>query len=168
MTAIDDERGIPKMERERILDLRGTVQQFIRSFGLLEQTTTPCGFALSLSQMFALQELERRTMTVTELAEKLGLERSSVSRLVDGLVKGGFVARALNEFNRREVTLDLTEKGERSLETLREQSVGFYRSILGRMSEEEQTKFYEGLKAFTHALDGVRREPRESSAPSRP
>ncbi|WP_378083228.1 MarR family winged helix-turn-helix transcriptional regulator [Cohnella suwonensis] len=139
------------------MQLRDTVQQFIRSFGLLEQTTTPCGFSMSLSQVFAIQELEKQTLTITELAERLRLERSSVSRLVDGLVKGGFVSRELNENNRREVLLDLTEKGTSSIRRVREQSVQFYNDILENLSENEQMMFYNSLKKFTDSLIKVRR-----------
>lgn len=122
---------------------------------------------MSLSQVFALQELETQTLTITELAEKLQLERSSVSRLIDGLVKGGFVSRELNENNRREVVLTLTEKGANSIQRVRDQSVQFYNAILGKMSESEQTSFYESFKTFTHSLIEVRRETNGSSARSR-
>lgn len=151
------------MRREQVLQLRNTVQQFIRSFGLLEQTTTPCGFSMSLSQVYALQELERQTLTITELAEKLQLERSSVSRLIDGLVNGGFVSREINENNRREVVIGLTEKGANSIVRVREQSVDFYNKILGNLSESEQDMFYESLKRFTDSLKKVRRDTIESS-----
>ncbi|QYR22267.1 MarR family transcriptional regulator [Paenibacillus sp. sptzw28] len=146
------------MQRENVLQLRDVMQQFIRSFGLLEQTKTPCGFSLSLSQVFALQELEKQTLTITELAEKLQLERSSVSRLIDVLVKGDFVSRELNENNRREVILALTEKGIRSIQRLRDQSVEFYNSILSKMSESEQFQFSESFKAFTQSLLEVRKD----------
>lgn len=150
------------MDRERILELRGIMQHFIRLFGLLEQTRTPCGFSMSLSQVFSLQELEKETLTITELADKLQLERSSVSRLVDGLVKGGFVSRELNENNRREVVLALTEKGTNSIQNLRDQSVEFYSAILGKMTESEQTQFFESFKSFTRSLSEMRRENIES------
>jgi DNA-binding MarR family transcriptional regulator len=146
------------VQREQVLQLRDIVQQFIRSFGLLEQTTTPCGFSMSLSQVFAIQELEKQTLTITELAEKLRLERSSVSRLVDGLVIGGFVSRELNENNRREVILGLTEKGTSSIRKVRDQSVQFYNDILENLSETEQMMFYDGIKRFTDSLLKVRRE----------
>lgn len=145
------------MEKKDIVELRGGFQQFIRSFGLLEQTKTPCGFSLSLSQVFALQELENRTLTVTELAEKLELERSSVSRLVDGLVKGGFVQRELNESNRREVILSLTEKGWRSIRKVRDQSVNFYETILNQMPERQQYLFMDCFKMFTQSLVELRK-----------
>ncbi len=146
------------MEKKDIVELRGVFQQFIRSFGLLEQTKTPCGFSLSLSQVFALQELENQTLTVTELAEKLELERSSVSRLVDGLVKGGFVQRELNESNRREVILSLTEKGWRSIRKVRDQSVNFYDTILNQMPESQQYLFLDSFKTFTQSLVEVRKK----------
>ncbi len=145
-----------KMDRDQLMALRSTVQQFIRLFGVLEQTVTPCGFSMSLSQVFALQELENRSMSVKEIAEKLRLERSSVSRLVDGLVKGGFVSRELNEHNRREVILRLTDKGERSLERLREQSIHFYESILKDLPDVSQEKVLEGYQIFTACIEKFR------------
>ncbi|MDF2683254.1 MAG: transcriptional regulator [Brevibacillus sp.] len=112
---------------------------------------------MSLSQVFALQELENRSMSIKDLSEELRLERSSVSRLVDGLVKGGFVLRELNEQNRREVILCLTEKGERSMNRLREQSIEFYESILNHLPETSQEKVLEGYQLFTESLVKVRR-----------
>ena len=146
------------MNRDEIITLRSAVQQFIRLFGVLEQTETPCGFSMSLSQVFALQELEKSSMSMKELAEKLRLERSSVSRLIDSLVKGGFVSRELNEQNRREVVLRLTEKGERSMETLREQSIRFYESILRDVETNDQHKVLEGFQIFAAALKQTRGE----------
>ena len=134
------------------LELRSNVQKFVRLFGLLEQNVTPCGFPLSVSQVFALQELEKGTMSVTELASRLELERSSVSRLVDELVKGEFVSRSINEANRREMVLSLTEKGMRTIQQVRQQSLRFYQSVLGSLSNTDQTLIIDGFKKFTGAL----------------
>jgi DNA-binding MarR family transcriptional regulator len=99
-----------------------------------------------------MQELEKGTMSVTELASRLELERSSVSRLVDELVKGEFVSRDINEANRREMVLSLTEKGMRTIQQVRRQSLTFYQSILGNLSNTDQTLIIEGFKKFTGAL----------------
>lgn len=144
------------MNREEILELRLTVQNFIRLFGLLEQNVTPCGFDLSPSQVFALQELEDKTLTIGELADLLFLERSTVSRLIDSLVKGGFVNRVLNEKNRREVLVSLTDKGQRSLQQVREQSIKYYQSILDQVSEKNQYQILRGFKLFVDSLLKVR------------
>jgi MarR family transcriptional regulator, organic hydroperoxide resistance regulator len=150
-----------KLNREEILELRDTVQKFVRLFGVLEQNVTPCGFNLSASQVFALQELENKTLTIGDLADLLFLERSTVSRLVDSLVKGGFVNRHLNETNRREVLVSLTEKGERSLKQVREQSIQFYGAILKGISEVEQRQILNGFKLFNDALAIKRSEKYE-------
>ncbi|WP_442599999.1 MarR family winged helix-turn-helix transcriptional regulator [Neobacillus sp. D3-1R] len=150
-----------KLNREEILEVRNTVQKFVRLFGLLEQNVTPCGFHLSPSQVFALQELENKTLTIGELADLLFLERSTVSRLVDSLVKGGFVNRFLNEANRREVLVSLTEKGEHSLKQVREHSIEFYGSILHRVSEGDQYQILSGFKLFNDALSQKRSKQNE-------
>jgi DNA-binding MarR family transcriptional regulator len=105
-----------------------------------------------------MQELEKDTMSVTELASRLELERSSVSRLVDELVKGDFVSRDINEANRREMVLSLTEKGMRTIQQVRQQSLTFYQSILGNLSNTDQTLIIDGFKKFTGALLENRRK----------
>jgi DNA-binding MarR family transcriptional regulator len=140
------------LDNASLLELRLNVQKFIRLFGLLEQTVTPCGFPLSLSQVYALQELEDATLSVSELANRLQLERSSVSRLVDILVKGNFVNRIINENNRREMIVSLTDKGVRTIRLVCEQSLHFYESVLKDLPENEQQIILEGFKTFTVAL----------------
>lgn len=140
------------MDNASLLELRLNVQKFVRLFGLLEQTVTPCGFPLSLSQVYALQELEDAALSVSDLAHRLHLERSSGSRLVDALVKENFVNRIINENNRREMLLSLTDKGERTIRQVREQSIHFYESILNDLPEHDQQMILEGIKTFTAAL----------------
>lgn len=137
-------------------DMRLEIQKFIKLFGVLEQKTTPCGYPLSLSQVLTLQELEKGTLSVVELAQKLLLERSTVSRLVDSLVKEDFVERNINRDNRREVILSLTEKGNRSINNVREQSIQFYNTLLGDYSEQEQFDILGSIKKLTQALTKVR------------
>ncbi|MBM7662930.1 DNA-binding MarR family transcriptional regulator [Bacillus mesophilus] len=138
-------------------NLRQYVQEFYRLFGFLNQNVTPCGFQLSTSQVFSLQELEDRALTIGELAERLLLERSSVSRLIDNLEKNGFVTRTVNEENRREVFVTLTTKGRNSVQKVREQSLLYYESILKGISEEDQHQILTGFKLFTSALENRRK-----------
>ncbi|MDF2962124.1 MAG: putative transcriptional regulator [Paenibacillus sp.] len=147
------------METAALLEFRITVQTFVRLFGLLEQTVTPCGFPLSLSQVYALQELENTTLSIGELAGRLRLERSSVSRLADGLVKEGFVQRVINESNRRETLISLTDKGDRTLGQVRERSVAFYQSVLSQLPDHDQQLIMEGFKKFTAALLKAKENP---------
>ncbi|WP_426451544.1 MarR family winged helix-turn-helix transcriptional regulator [Paenibacillus sp. S-38] len=140
------------MKPEKTLELRKQIQQFVRQFGLMDGHKTPCGFPLSVSQVYALEELEKQQRSVTELAGHLHLERSSVSRLVDALVKEEFVRRDINEANRRELILTLTDKGSRVLNQVREQSLQFYEQIFGVLPDEDHALIHEAFGKLNIAL----------------
>ena len=72
------------------------------------------GRVLSMSQLLAIHELDLHTgISQRELAERLGLEKSSVSRLVADLEAGGLLTRQRDPENRRVYRLDITEQGRR-------------------------------------------------------
>ncbi|MED2149456.1 MarR family transcriptional regulator, partial [Bacillus thuringiensis] len=91
-------------------------------------------------------------LTVWQLSNKLRLETSTVSRLVDKLVKKGLIYREVNEKNRRELFLHLTEKGHITVNCLREQSVAFYQSILNNLSESERKIVVDGFELFIDSI----------------
>jgi DNA-binding MarR family transcriptional regulator len=85
---------------------------FVRAFGLLSQERTPCGQPMAPSDAHALTEIADGGRTQRELVDRLHLDRSSVSRLVDRLAARGWVERA-NGPDRRTVRLLPTPAGRR-------------------------------------------------------
>jgi DNA-binding MarR family transcriptional regulator len=84
---------------------------FIRAFGLLASDRTPCGQPLAPSDAHALTEVvDSGGVTQRELVDRLRLDRSSVSRLVDRLVARGWVERTDGP-DRRTVRLVPTSAG---------------------------------------------------------
>jgi len=143
------------LKREHTIKLRTDIKKLIRIQGVFESQNLPNGpfeKPLPVSQMMALEELELEKLTVWELSKKLGLETSSVSRLVDKLVKKGLIYREVNEKNRREIFLHLTEKGHITVNCLREHSITFYQRILGNLSESEQKKVVDGFELFIRSI----------------
>lgn len=70
------------------------------------------GHQLSLSEVFALGELgESGPLSQQELGERLGLEKSTVSRLAANLERQGWITRERDPANRRFYRLDLTPEG---------------------------------------------------------
>lgn len=66
---------------------------------------------ITTTQLLAIRELQRESeLTLGELAERMKLGKSTVSGIVDRLVKAGFLKRTRNENNRRALSLELTEK----------------------------------------------------------
>ncbi len=54
---------------------------------------------------------ENPTSNLTELAESLGVSKSSVSKFVNKLLEKGYIVKTKALENRKEVLFDLTEKG---------------------------------------------------------
>ncbi len=68
---------------------------------------------LSLTQLRVLAILRGRQLRMTELAEHLGLEKSTLSGLVDRAEKRGLLARSHSEADGRAVLVGLTGAGAR-------------------------------------------------------
>jgi DNA-binding MarR family transcriptional regulator len=68
---------------------------------------------LSLTQLRVLAILRDREPTMAELAAYLGLERSSVSGLIDRAVRRGLVRRTASQEDGRAVRVSLSPDGQR-------------------------------------------------------
>ncbi|HEY2278160.1 MAG TPA: MarR family transcriptional regulator [Streptosporangiaceae bacterium] len=68
---------------------------------------------LSLTQLRMMAILRDRTPTMADLADFLGLERSSVSGLIDRAARRGLVQRTASPSDRRAVQVSLTPSGQR-------------------------------------------------------
>jgi DNA-binding MarR family transcriptional regulator len=79
--------------------------------GTLERRAGEHG--LSLIQTRLLGILRDRTPTMNELAELLGLDKSSTSGLVDRAQRRGLVRRVPSQLDRRSVRVRLTDEGRR-------------------------------------------------------
>jgi len=66
-------------------------------------------FDITVPEMMIMFELyENKTLSLNELSEKIEFPKSSVSRIVDQLVKRGYVLRKIPKENRRMVELSIT------------------------------------------------------------
>src|SRR5262245_8666859 len=73
-------------------------------------TRTAAEYDLSLTQLRVLAILRNHEPTMAELADYLGLERSSVSGLIDRAAKRGLIEKRTHERDGRSVTLRLTDQ----------------------------------------------------------
>jgi DNA-binding MarR family transcriptional regulator len=73
----------------------------------------------SVPQFRVLNVLSRGPQNNNQLAEHIGVSVAAMSRLVDGLVRGGFVGRSAHASDRRQTQLVLTTLGARTVRTLK-------------------------------------------------
>ena len=133
--------------------LRKLIHAFIRRFGLLDQSRTPCGMPLATSDAHALMELQREPgLEQVELAARLGLSKSAVSRMLVRLEERGLVQRARSRADGRAHDLRLSARGERLATQVNEQSLRRFGIILSRLPDGTPTPLLEGLAHLVNAV----------------
>jgi DNA-binding MarR family transcriptional regulator len=96
-------------------ELIESVVAFVRSFGLHKPDQTPCGQPVAVAEAHALMDLAAfGPMRQGELAARLQLEKSTVSRLVRQMEAHGWILRNSDHYDGRAVLIQLTTKGRRT------------------------------------------------------
>lgn len=91
----------------------------IRALGLHRPDQTPCGAPISVGEAQALFELARDPgISQNELAARLHLEKSTVSRLAKMLEQRGWLDRSRDKDDSRLRRLRLTAAGSRAVQRL--------------------------------------------------
>jgi len=129
------------------------LSRLIRSAGLLRPDQPLLGQPVSLSEAFALAELAGDApLSQRDLAERLDLEKSTVSRLVAGLERRGQVRRERDPANRRFYRITLTDTGHATAERLVTGMRQRHAQILAAMSEAERQALTVGVSALLRAM----------------
>jgi DNA-binding MarR family transcriptional regulator len=134
-------------------DLRHLLRLLVRVGRLLEPQDYD-GLRVSLSEVFALAELaEAGTLSQQELAARLGLEKSTVSRLSAGLERRGWLSRERDQANRRFYRLCLTPQGQ----TVSERVGGHFRAVhaalLSALTPAEHAGLLVGLAGLVRVFE---------------
>lgn len=100
------------MKRADADQLHSLFMDLMRVAGLLRPEQDIPGFPISMSQAYAIHELDVDVpLSQRQLAERLLLEKSTVSRMVADLERQGLVERERDPANRRTNRLRLTDAG---------------------------------------------------------
>jgi len=112
---------------------------------------------LTLTQLRSLFLIANKGSTnFRKLAEALGVTPSNVTGIVDRLVEQGLVSRTQNPEDRREMTLQATDKGQALVSNLKEVGIKHMTQILSVLSLEELSALAQGLSAFIRAADSYK------------
>lgn len=114
MTSVGE---IQDKDYRALAEFRYQIRRFLR---FSEQAARDAGLEPQQHQLLlAIKGLPEDTRaTIGEMAERLQVQHHSTVELVDRMVKRGYVQRKRGPEDRREVLLQLTAKGERTLREL--------------------------------------------------
>jgi DNA-binding MarR family transcriptional regulator len=133
--------------------LHQLLMELARVVGLLQPDHAVPGQPISLSQAFALHELDTGVpLSQQELADRLRLEKSSVSRLAAELERRGLLVRERQPGNRRLYRLRLTDQGR---DLHRRMGAAFHEQYVrwtSTMTPAELDALLVGVSAFLRAV----------------
>lgn len=130
------------------------LMRFVRNFGLHQPDRTPCGQPLPVSEAHALAEIAREgALRQRELARRLRLEKSTVSRLVNNLVARGWVHRHTADGDGRGVLLRLTLAGANAAANQADARRARLAALLDRVPDHQRAAVVAALQALAEAAD---------------
>ncbi len=124
-----------------------------RAFGWHRPGETPCGRSVPIAEAHALLELSRSSqLTQQELAERLSLRKSTVSRLVSHLRRRGWVERRPCPHDGRAYQLSLSAKGVTAAEDLAHARGARMADVLANVPESERKTVLAALETLIDAI----------------
>lgn len=137
---------------QRVHDL---FMDLVRATGMLQPDHAVPAQSLSLSQAFALHELDTDTPpSQQDLARRLGLEKSSVSRLVAEMERKGLVRRQRDPDNRRISRLQLTDQGRALHAGIAARHGEQFERLVSALTRDERDALIAGLTALVRVVRG--------------
>ncbi|MGD0726995.1 MAG: MarR family winged helix-turn-helix transcriptional regulator [Spirochaetia bacterium] len=143
-----------------------SIREFRKNLRVLEQEvgismaseTDCCG--VTLAQCHLLLEAEQRGNTsVTELASLLELDKSTLSRTVDGMCRAGLLNRETDPSSRRQQVISLTETGKDKAASINRLCDASYTRLFDFIPVEKRQMVVESAAVLADAMRQMRKNP---------
>lgn len=133
-------------------NLRELLRILVKNLGILEKSEASC-CGTTLAQCHAIVEIGReKQISLNELSELLGLDKSTMSRTINNLVENELTIRETHQEDRRYVTIELTEKGKDVFSVIENSMEQYYQDIFNSIPEDKREQVIESLKLLTNAV----------------
>jgi DNA-binding MarR family transcriptional regulator len=106
-----------------------------------------CCHGVTLSQCHALDLLSKKgSLTMNELSRQMGLAKSTMTRIVNNMVREGWIDQVKDQRDKRLVNVRLTQEGKKMAETLGRSSQEYVQRILKHLPPDKIPQVVESLK----------------------
>jgi len=110
------------------------------------------GEKYTLPQILILSTIPDKGMDMTSLSEKIGVDNSTATRLIDGMVRLNLVIKRKSHLDKRITIVLLTEKGEQTSEEIENKLDIIGEEIFNQIPMEHQDDIKEALLSFHWTL----------------
>ena len=131
------------------------VVQLFRKLNLLNRDQKVC-YGITLSQCCAIESLDRKKqLTMNELSRHQGVTLSTMTRVVDVLVRDGVVKRIASPEDRRKVCIELTETGEDLAGQLKQCTEDYTGKILDQIPKNKRNQVIESMELLIKGIESI-------------
>lgn len=141
-----------------IEEIRRSSRIMVRELGFM--STTLAATEYSPSAVHTLLEIENSgSMTAIQLAQILGLEKSTVSRMLGKLIVAGEIKEIQAVNDGRSKSLQLTDKGRNTARKINEYGEMRVIQAIENLAQSQQKQIAQGLMSYANALVACRSDP---------
>ena len=101
--------------------------------------------SLSLSQVVVLSSIPVDGITMSNLSHRIGVDNSTLTRLIGILEHKGLVERRKNKNDRRSKLVNLTKVGEHNIKVIEENTLNLSEKVLVSFSQAEKASLKDVL-----------------------
>jgi len=144
-----------KTSQSEVADVREATRKLVREFDVFRNIKP--SLDVSLSQCHALIEIQKNgSITMVELTRTLGLNKSSVSRILTSLNDSGYICQQENPEDSRVKPYVLTDEGIAKLACIDDHTAERVSHALDLLDADAKAKVIEGMTLYAEALRQTR------------
>ena len=133
-------------------ELARAMTALVRAFGLHRPEQTPCGEPIGVAEAHTLIDLsEIKALSQGELAQRLRLEKSTISRLVRQLIVRGWVERTPLPEDGRVMMVRLSKEGRKAAERLLQARRAKFTRLLAAIPQANRSAVIEAISTLAEA-----------------
>ena len=129
------------------------MNRFIQKILIMDRNEKLC-YGVTLSQAYTIGAVySHETLTMNELSQEMGLAVSTLTRIIDVLVRDNIICREQSATDRRKVMVKLTEKGNELAENLKGCGEQFWQRIFAQLPDTKKKEINEDLILLLRAIE---------------
>jgi DNA-binding MarR family transcriptional regulator/L-amino acid N-acyltransferase YncA len=143
------------LSNEAVNELRHNARSMVRELGLLNDAYF--GIGVTLAERHLLIELNVcRSPTMGDIAKRLLLDKSTVSRLISKAAQKGYIKCITGDKDKRKRFLQLTKKGKQVLNAFEPIAFNQTKEALLTLTTEQAETVYQGVALYAKGLQAAR------------
>lgn len=149
-----NDKNIEAIQSDCCVDEVGEmIQRLVKVIHLFERDQIKVyGFTTSQCNVL-LEILKAGSLTMNELSDKMNLNTSTMTRILDNLVRDKYITRDRDESDRRIVVVSLTNSGNEMAQKLKDSVNEYYRKIIENIPEGQLDSVLNSVNLLQSAFE---------------